>query len=229
MNVMDNLIPITIIGGGASARETLDVIDAINAVRPTYNMLGYIVDKDFGVAGTLVNEKPILGDLDWFLSCPYSNIETVVAVGAPELRLKLIECIPNPNIKFATLIHPSVRLTKWVNIGVGVVITAGCILTNQINIGNHVQINIACTISHDAVIEDFVTLSPGVHLAGNVKLGEGSFVGIGVNIIEQCLIGSWSIIGAGSTIIHDVPANTTVVGVPGQVIKKRQNGWQHQL
>lgn len=228
MSLTNNLTPITIIGAGASARETLDIIDAINSIQPTYDMLGYIVEDGHGKPGNLINDKPILGDFNWLKTHSQSHMETICAVGAPELRLKLIKSAQYLGIKFATLIHPTVHLTQWVQIGVGVVISAGCILTNQIIIGNHVQINLACTISHDAIIEDFVTLSPGVHLAGNIKVGEGSFVGIGATIIEKQNIGNWSIIGAGSTIIGNVPANTTVVGVPGQVIKIRQSGWQNK-
>ena len=105
-------------------------------------------------------------------------------------------------------------------------ITAGSILTNQIRIGNHVHINLDCTIGHDAILQDFTTLAPGVHVSGNVAFGHGCYVGTGANILEKLHIGEWSIIGAGSTITKDVPANTTVVGLPGIVVKTRESGWQ---
>jgi acetyltransferase EpsM len=75
------------------------------------------------------------------------------------------------------------------------------------------------------VFEDFVTLAPGVHISGNVTLSQGCNVGTGANILEKINVGSWSTVGAGSTIVRDVPSNTTVVGVPGRVIKKREGGW----
>jgi serine acetyltransferase len=64
-----------------------------------------------------------------------------------------------------------------------------------------------------------------VHISGNVKLSKGCFIGTGANIIEKIHIEEWSIVGAGSTIIRNVPANTTVVGVPGNVIRTRESGW----
>jgi len=56
-------------------------------------------------------------------------------------------------------------------------------------------------------------------------MATGCYVGTGANINGKIHIGEWSIIGAGSTIVKDVPPNTTVVGVPGQVIKTREPGW----
>jgi len=75
------------------------------------------------------------------------------------------------------------------------------------------------------ILQDFVTLSPGVHVSGNVTLGTGCFVGTGANFIEKLNIGAWTVIGAGSVIVGEVPADTTVVGIPGKIIKVKEPGW----
>ena len=56
---------IVIIGAGGCGREVLDVFDACNLVKPEYNVLGFIVQKEYGTPGTIINDKPILGDFDW--------------------------------------------------------------------------------------------------------------------------------------------------------------------
>jgi acetyltransferase EpsM len=99
------------------------------------------------------------------------------------------------------------------------------VLTNAVRVGDHVQINIGCTVSHDAALEDFATLSPGVHLAGGVVAGAGCCVGTGANVIPRVRLGAWSIVGAGCTVIADVPADSTVVGVPGRVVAQRAPNW----
>ena len=215
--------PIVILGAGGFARETLDVIDAINAAASTWDMLGFIVDAQYAQVGTLVNQKPILGDMAWLKDHP--GVSVVCGVGAPEIRRRMILQAQNLNVDFATLIHPRAILTRWVTIGVGVVITAGCIFTNNISIGDHVHVNLACTIGHDAMADAFVTISPGVAVSGNVHLQEGAYVGTGANIIEKRTIGRWAIVGAGSTVVKDVEPNTTVVGSPAKVIKTREDGW----
>jgi sugar O-acyltransferase (sialic acid O-acetyltransferase NeuD family) len=215
---------IVIIGAGGFGREVLDVFDAVNSIKSTYDMIGYVVDPQYGTSVTYVNDKPILGGFDWFTKHK-NDVQAICGVGIPELRKRLVESAKEMGVNFCSIVHPNAILTRWVTIGEGTVITAGCILTNQIRIGNHVHVNLDCTIGHDVIIEDFATLGPGVHVSGNVVLGEGCYIGTGANIIEKKQIGAWSIVGAGSTIVTDVLKNTTVVGVPGKVISTRLDGW----
>jgi len=216
------LNPLVILGAGGFARETLDVVDAINAVSPRWDMLGFIVDGEYGLPGTLVNDKPILGDFSWLQQHP--EVYIVCGVGAPEIRQRMILQLSQSS-RFATLIHPSAVLTRWMKIGDGTIITAGCIISNNVVIGNHVQINPSATVGHDVMINAFVSLGPGVLISGNVNIRDGAYIGTGANIIEKKTIGAWSIVGAGSTVVKNVPANTTVVGIPAQVIKERSVGW----
>lgn len=219
--------PVVIIGAGGCAREILDIIDAVNAHENLFEMLGYIVDPQFGSPGAVVNDRPILGGYEW-LENHSDEVLVVCGVGPSHHRYRLVKRAMAIGCQFCTLVHPGAVLTRWVELGQGVVIAAGCILTNQIRIGDHVQVNVACTISHDVTMADFVTLAPGVHVSGNVSLGEGAYVGAGASLIQKIHVGQWSITGAGSTVIKEVPANTTVVGVPARVIKERGEGWHLQ-
>lgn len=216
---------VVIIGAGGFAREVLDVMEACNSVGDSYDILGYIVESQYAQRGTVINGKQVLGDFDW-LAEHAQQVEAVCAVGQPELQLRLIRRAEEAGARFCNVIHPAAMLTRWVQMGTGVVVTAGCILTNNIRLGNHVQVNLDCTIGHDATLGDFATLAPGVHVSGKVTLSTGCYVGTGVNIIDKIHIGEWSIVGAGSTVIRDVPPNTTVVGVPAKVVKTRAPGWQ---
>jgi sugar O-acyltransferase (sialic acid O-acetyltransferase NeuD family) len=215
---------VVIIGAGGFAREVLDVFDACNKDNQDYQVLGYIVESRYGIPGTLVNGKPILGDFDWFAQHP-GDIFAICGVGAPAIRYRLIKRAMEYDVRFCNAIHPTAVLTPWITMGKGIVITAGCILTNQIQVGSHVHINLGCTIGHDAILEDFVTMAPGVHVSGKVRLSMGCYIGTGANIIEQVSIGEWAIVGAGSTVVKDIPANCTAVGIPGKVIKVRESGW----
>ena len=216
---------IIIIGAGGFARETLDIIDAINAVKPTYDMLGFVVESKYFKNDCFVNDKPVIGDFNW-LKQNSKYCKTVIAVGAPEVRMRLANMALEAGGAFCNLIHPRAIITKWINFGSGVIIAAGAILTNQIKIGNHVQINLDCTVGHDALLDNFVTVAPGSHISGSVSIGEGAYIGTGAVIIEKKNVGKWSIVGASSTVVKDVPDNATVVGAPAGVIKQREEGWQ---
>lgn len=213
-----------IIGAGGFAREVLDIFEACIEAGENFNVLGYIVEARFSAPGTIVNDQPVLGGFEWFKTQP-PDTYTVCGVGAPEVRRRLALQAEQNGARFGNIIHPNAVVTRRVMLGEGVVITAGCIFTNQIRLGNHVHVNLDCTIGHDAVLEDYATLAPGVHVSGNVTLGEGAHVGTGANILEKKKIGAWSVVGAGSVVTGDVPPNTTLVGVPGKVVKTRPEGW----
>ena len=219
-----SLQKVVIIGAGGCGREALDVFDAINKINPTFNVIGYIVNPKYARAGTEINDKIIVGGFDWLIEHK-NDVQAICAVGAPEIRIKLIKHAQEIGVNFCSITHPNAILSRWITLGTGIIIAAGCILTNQIQIGNHVHINLDCTIGHDVVANDFVTLAPGVHVSGNVILREGCYIGTGANIIEKIIIGEWSIVGAGSTVITDIPKNTTAVGVPCKTIKSRPDGW----
>ena len=81
-------------------------------------------------------------------------------------------------------------------------------------------------IGETSVIGDSCHLYQGVTLGGSstkrVKrhptLGNGVIVGAGAKIIGAVNIGDGAKIGAGSVVITNVPANATVVGVPGHIV-----------
>ena len=216
---------IVIVGAGGFGREVLDIFDAYNKIDDKYDVLGFIVDSEYGPPGEIINDRPILGDTSWF-DAHNKEISVVCAIGRPELRFSMVERLKQKCVQFCNVVHPHALLTRYIATGNDVIVTAGSILTNNIKIGNHVHINLNCTVGHDCVLDDFVTLAPGVHISGKVSLCTGCYVGTGVNIIDKIHVGEWSIIGAGSTVINDVPPNSTVVGIPGKVIKTREVGWQ---
>jgi sugar O-acyltransferase (sialic acid O-acetyltransferase NeuD family) len=215
---------VVIIGTGGFGREVLDVLEAVNQVETRYEILGFITEPGFQNPGELINDKPVLGYYDW-LEQNKGQVKAICGVGAPATRLRLIRQAEQMGVQFFSVIHPRAILTRWVKLGTGSIITAGCILTNNITIGEHVHLNLDCTVGHDVVIEDCVTVSPGVHISGNVRLKEGSFIGTGANLIEGKTVGRWAVVGAGSVVVKDVPANSTAVGIPAAVIKTRQPGW----
>lgn len=83
-------------------------------------------------------------------------------------------------------------------------------------------------IGETAILGDNVTLYQGVTLGGTGKeqgkrhptLGNNVMVSAGAKILGSFTVGDNSKIGAGSVVLSEVPANSTVVGVPGRVIKR---------
>jgi serine O-acetyltransferase len=52
-------------------------------------------------------------------------------------------------------------------------------------------------------------------------LGDDVFVGAGAKVIGPVTIGTGAKIGANAVVVHDVPAHATAVGIPAQVVRRR--------
>lgn len=83
-------------------------------------------------------------------------------------------------------------------------------------------------IGETTIIGDNVTLYQGVTLGGTGKekgkrhptIGDNVMISAGAKVLGSFTIGENSKIGAGSVVLKAVPPNSTVVGVPGHVVKK---------
>jgi len=206
---------IIIVGVGGFGREVAWLIERINQIKPTWELLGF-VDDNIELIGSVVGGYPVLGDCNW-LNRQQGELYAVCAIGASKVRKQVIKKLKG--VKFATLIDPKVEMSKRVNLGEGCIICAGTILTVDITIGSHVIINLDCTIGHDAVMNDFVTLYPSVNISGNTVLGECVEMGTGCQIIQGIVIGDETIVGAGAVVVRELPRACTAVGSPAKPIK----------
>jgi len=100
-------------------------------------------------------------------------------------------------------------------------------------IGKRVFIDhgIGVVIGETTIIEDDVTIYQGVTLGG-VSLNKGKrhptiqknvVIGGGAKVLGNITIGEGSKIGANSVVVKDAPPHSTIVGIPGKIIKREEN------
>ena len=85
-------------------------------------------------------------------------------------------------------------------------------------------------VGETALIGDDVTLYQGVTLGGtswnkgkrHPTIGSGVVIGTGATVLGNILVGDHVKIGAGSVVLHSVQPHSTVVGVPGRVVRESQ-------
>jgi serine O-acetyltransferase len=81
-------------------------------------------------------------------------------------------------------------------------------------------------IGETAIVGDDVTLYQGVTLGGTGKekgkrhptVGNNVSIGSGAKLLGNITIGDNCRVGAGSVVLRSVPANSTIVGVPGHIV-----------
>jgi serine O-acetyltransferase len=85
-------------------------------------------------------------------------------------------------------------------------------------------------IGETTVIGDDCLLYQGVTLGGtgnesgkrHPTLGDRVIVGAGAKVLGNIVIGADTRIGANSVVLHNVPPHSTVVGIPGKVVRRRK-------
>lgn len=190
---------IIIIGAGGFGREMLRFIKTLNAIKPTWEVAGFIDDNK--TPGEVINGIKVLGGTG-YLAGVTEKTAAVIAIALPGIRKKIKQTILNPNIYFPALMHPSAIIDDrdCITIGEGSILCAGTILTTNITIGKFVLVNLCTTINHDAVINDFSTVMPGVNISTGAQVGEGCYIGTGSKISKPEKIASWQTLSAGTII-----------------------------
>ena len=122
----------------------------------------------------------------------------------------------------------------------GAKIGENCSLGQNVNvggkavIGNGVRIQNNVSVYDDVIIEDDVFLGPSMVFTNVINprafierkneykrtvLKKGCSIGANATIVCGVTIGEYALIGAGSVVLQEVPAGSTVVGVPGRVVR----------
>ena len=82
-------------------------------------------------------------------------------------------------------------------------------------------------IGETSVVDDDVSILQSVTLGGNgkergdrhPKIGRGVLISVGAKVLGNIKVGEGARIGAASVVLHDVPAHSTVAGVPAKVVR----------
>ncbi|WP_428910838.1 DapH/DapD/GlmU-related protein [Niallia sp. Krafla_26] len=122
-------------------------------------------------------------------------------------------------------------IREKVTVGEDSIIGRNAIVETNTKIGKRVTIQTGCYITADMEIEDEVFIGPCCSSSNDKYMGMGNFkhqgpiikkgakIGNNATLLPAVTIGENAIVGAGSVVTKDVPANKTVVGNPGKIIK----------
>lgn len=208
--------PIIVIGGGGFGRETLDVIEAINAVEPRWDVLGVVDDcpSEETVQRLAARGIEHLGSLDALASRP--GCDVAIGIGAPRVRRSVAAKLARAGHHAPALVHPSATIGSVTRLADGVIVCSGARISTNVELGQHVHVNPGAIIGHDAEVDAFVSVNPGAVVSGDVRIGQGVLVGAGAVVLQGRRIGDSAVIGASACVTRDVGPRSTVVGIPAR-------------
>lgn len=205
-----------ILGTGGFGRETLLIfIELLKNSGKKYQDLAVFMENDAEFSQTEIMGVPVIRQSEY----DHSKHLLLIAIGSPTSRKGVVNQFPADTV-YATLIHPSVEMSSWVELGEGSIVAAGTIITCNIKIGRHAQLNLHSTIGHDCDIGDYFTSAPGAKISDNCEFGNCVYFGTSAVVRQGVRICDDVTIGMGGVVVKNVMDPGVFVGNPLKPLSK---------
>lgn len=200
------------IGAGGHSKSVADSIKS-----DQYELCGFIDENKAGMHIGLPIYGKKIEDIP-----NYKNYVYFVSIGDVGFRKMWYERLKEYGLPVVNIIDSTAIISPTVKMGEGNFIGKLAIINADSKIGNNNVINTKALIEHECVVGNHTHLSTNSTINGNVIVHDSVFLGSTAVCNGQLEIGEHAIIGSGTVIINKVEPYTTVVGVPGRVVKRRQ-------
>ena len=209
---------IAIYGAGGFGREIACLLMQINAIKPTWNLIGFFDD---GLKTGVKNQYgKVLGNMNK-LNSWNKSLSVVLAMATPAYLKELSQKIINPLIEFPNIIAPNVNIfdKDAFEIGKGNLIFFGCRMSSDVRIGDFNIFNGAVSLGHDVSLGSYNLLQPSTRISGDCTVGNMNFFGVQSIVLQGKKIGSNTRIGTMSVIMRNTKDNSLYFGNPAKKIK----------
>lgn len=210
---------IIIIGGRGNGTVIASVIEDINKIKKSYEILGFLNDNL--PIGTMINDYPVLGKVTREQCDAFNDayfIYSLISVGKASERIQKLKELKIDDEKWINIYHPSVVIGSQCIIGKGVILMPNVILSPNVQLGDFVQVYGNSIVGHDTIINDFSFISNSSSIGSFIRIGKAVHIGSNSTIREHINIGDYSLIGMGSVVLNDIEEFSKNVGVPAKKI-----------
>jgi sugar O-acyltransferase (sialic acid O-acetyltransferase NeuD family) len=213
MNISEKIV---LYGAGGAGRELAYAM----SLGYLWDVIGFVDDTK--TPGSLIDELPVLGGLDWLRG--YEGNVAICAVANPQIKRDLVARVKAacPMVRFPLIIDENSFVSPLMKFGEGCIVAQPMNhITVGVKIGNFVWINSYTGIGHESSIGDFTTIYTGIQIGGYVQIGKDCIIGTGAIIKPGVKIGDGVTAGAGAVVVKDVPPGVVVVGNPARIMESK--------
>ena len=166
----------------------------------------------------------------------WGDVQAALQKNAAAIEDAVVECdrrnsaVPLLDVKAVNArIEPGAILRDRVEIGDRAVIMMGAILNIGAVVGEDTMIDMGAVLGGRATVGKRCHVGAGAVLAGVVEPASATpvvveddvLIGANAVVLEGVHIGKGAVIAAGCVVVSDVPENAVVAGVPGRVLKMK--------
>lgn len=198
--------PIYFVGFGDFALELLADWEGFSLSNSFY------FDGFFDDDHSKASNKMFRGRVSEALELP-ERTSVVLAVASPSFRKDWM-LHDTKFLNFPNLIHKRTRVGDEVSLGIGNIISEGCILTTDIVMGDFNLFNHYVTIGHHCQMGSGNALMTKVHLSGRCALGNFNLLGVGSSMLQGKSMGDGNILASHACLMHHAGNKQRLFGVP---------------
>ena len=205
-----------ILGAGVHGAEMAEIAERASRAGAPWRLRGFVVPESCaGLVGREINGHPVLGTREALERYPDCCV-------VPDNEYK--EPIELPRERIASLIDPSVFVSRTARIGAGCVIYPHGYVGLNASLGDFVFMLAGAVVNHDDVLEDRVVVCSGVTIAGSVHVEAGCYLGQACTVRQKLRVGRDSLVGMGAVVTKDIPPGAVMVGNPARKLRDKEAG-----
>lgn len=144
----------------------------------------------------------------------------IVAIGDNFARERVFRELGEAGRSLVNVVHHRAEVSPTATLGAGVFISAMAVVNAEAQIGDGAIINTAAVVEHHCKVGAFAHIAPHATLGGAAAVGQRSLIGIGAAVLPGVAVGDDCTVGAGAVVTKDVPAGSTVIGVPARILQR---------
>ena len=204
--------PLLILGTHHFAPEVFDVVSDAGG----YRVDGFVENLDRARTAEKIEGLPVYWIDD---AARFAGTHRAICALGTTRRSQLVERAEALGFGFATIVHPTARVSSRSELGPGTLVSAAAVVATRTRVGAHVIVNRGALVGHDVEIGDYVTVGPGANVAGLCRIGDGAYLAAASVVIDRVSVGRGAVVAAGAVVVKDVDARTQVMGVPARVAR----------